>query len=173
MDALQPFDITYTFSEVVLLLIGVALLAQIGLATYMAISLRVAARERHQLSKELFGLVRKVEGLTAHRRESILRHYDKMLETLSYRIPTTVAAQASSAIVDAESKILNRLIELEPQLKDDQVARRKMEDIVRSMEGLEQTLIALTSDTVRRVMLEGRGAIIDERNLTEIERSAA
>lgn len=160
---MQPFNFTYSFSEVLLILMGCALLVQLGLASYMAINLRAAAKDRHLINKELFGLVKKIEGLTSHRREAVLRHYDRMLETLSFRIPTTVASQASHAILDAESKILTRLAELEPDLSNDSVAKRKMDEIVRSLEGLEQTLVLLTSETVRRVMLEGRTTLVDER----------
>src|SRR5688572_10532040 len=89
-----------------------ALCLQGLLALTLVLALRSANRERHALHKELFGLTRKIEGLTAHRREQVLKHYDKILDSLSVRIPTTVASQASQLIFDTESKILARLAEL-------------------------------------------------------------
>ena len=139
----------------------ILLLLQFAVVVYMAISLRIAGREREVIHREIFGLVRRMEGLTSHRREQIIKHYDKMLDTLSCRLPTAVASQASQVIFDAESRILQRLAELEPELRNDEIGRRKMDDLIKSMENLEHTLVSITSDTVRKVMVEGRAKLLE------------
>jgi hypothetical protein len=110
----------------------------------------------------MFGLVRRIEGLTSHRREQMLKHYDGMLESLSTRLPPTIAAHTSQAIIETESKILQRLAELEPNFRDDESIQRKLDELIHSMEGLEKTIVALAADAVQRVMAEGRRSLIDE-----------
>lgn len=122
-------------------------------------SLRSASKERQALNKELFGLMKKIEGLTSSRREQMLRHYDSLLEVLSTKLPTAVAAQTSQIIFDTEAKILTRLAEIEPNLNNDEKGKEKLNELIRSMEGLERTLVNLTSDAVRDVMVEGRRSL--------------
>ena len=153
-------------------LVGLFIGLQLILATVVLVSLRSAARERMQLNKEMFGLVKRIEGLTAHKRELMLKHYDGMLETLAARLPPTLAAHTSQAIIDTESKILQRLAELEPNLKNDEASRRKMDELIRSMEGLEKTIVALAADTVQRVMAEGRRNLLDEQRGTDFSIAA-
>ena len=119
-------------------------------------ALKGASKEKAILNKELFGLVKKLEGLTSSRREQMIKHYDTMLENLAKRLPPTIAAHAGNMIVETEGRILQRLSELEPLLSQDDESRRKMEELVRSMERLEETLVAVTANTVTQVMGEGR-----------------
>lgn len=135
---------------------------QFILSIYIGFAVRSALREHHILSREMFGVMRKIEGLTAHRREIFMRQYEKLMDSLSARLPTTISAHASEAIFETESKILKRLAELEPHLADDEVSKRKMDDLIASMEKLDKTIVALTSDTVRKVMLESREQLFDE-----------
>ena len=150
---------------------GLALL-QLLLACYMLASLRIAARERALMNKEMFGLLRKLEGLTATKREQILKHYDKILENLTMRLPPTIAAHASSTIFEAESRILARLAELEPNVKQDEASRRKMDELIKSMENLEQTIVALTAETVRKVMVESRSNLLEEDTFRDVSLAA-
>ncbi len=146
-------------------MLGLFIGLQLLVAVAVLVSIRSSARERNVLHKEMYGLVRRIEGLTSHRREQILKHYDGMLENLSMRLPPAIAAHTSSAILETESKILHRLAELEPSLGQDEGSRRKMDELIRSMEGLEKTIVALAADTVQRVMAEGRRSLLDgDRN---------
>ena len=145
---------------------------QLLLSIFMFAALRNSAKSRAQLDREMFGLVKKIEGLTAHRREQMLKHYDKILETLSSRLPPTIAAQTSQVIFETESKILARLAELEPNLSGDEAGRRKMDELIRTMEKLEQTIVVLAADTVRNVMVESRRNLIEQEDLSD-ERMAA
>ena len=145
---------------------------QVVLFVSMFAVLQRDAKEKAKLSKELFGLMKKIEGLTATRREQICRHYDQMLDNLAVRLPTTVAAEASSLIFETESKILSRLAEIEPDLNDAQ-SKRKMDDLIKTMEGLEATLVGLTSTAVKRVMLEGRRSLLKGREDDEDISAAA
>jgi hypothetical protein len=122
-------------------------------------SLRANAHDRAKNTKEVFGLVRKLEGITAENRTQLLRHYDSLLQGLIARLPATVASEAGDMIFDTESKILKRLAELEPALHSSDEARKKLDEIVTAMEGLESTLVSLTSKAVREAMEEGRREI--------------
>lgn len=140
------------------LFVGLQLLLTIG----VILTLKSSARERAVLNKETFGLVKRLEGLTATRREQILKHYDSILDQLSNSLPPTIAAHTSQLIFETESKILTRLAELEPNLRTDDASRRKMDELIKSMETLEKTIVALASDTVRRVMNESRRTLLDD-----------
>lgn len=120
----------------------------------------------------MFGLVRRIEALTSNRRELMVKQFDRMLANLSTRLPSTIAAQASQRIFETESKILTRLAELEPNLKKDEISRRKMDDLIRSMEGLEQTIVALTAEAVRKVMVESRSDLLDAENYSDSSAAA-
>ena len=147
---------------------ALSLLLQVFLVLAVAIIMRAHSRERASMEREMFGLLRKLEGLTATKREQILRHYDSMLDTLSIRIPPAVAAQASKLVIDTESRILTRLAELEPNLKGDEEGRRKMDELIKQMEHLEEIIVATASDAVRSVMIDSRRALFDEE-LPDIE----
>lgn len=145
---------------------------QLVLTSYTLISLRIASRERAHLNKEMFGLLRKLEGLTSSRREQMLKHYDKILAQLTSRLPMTIAAQTSNMIFETESKILARLAELEPAFSKDENSKRKMDDLIKSMENLEQTIVAVTADTVHKVMVDSRRTLLDDDGMEEINLAA-
>lgn len=147
------------------------ILCSVGVGVFIALlfsvnlfalwSLKAASRERQTLNKELYGLVKKIEGLTSTRREQMLKHYDGLLEVLSTKLPMAVATHTSQIIFDTEAKILTRLAELEPNLQSDERGKEKLDDLIKSMEGLERTIVNLTSDAVRNVMVEGRRSLFE------------
>lgn len=139
----------------------VSVVAAIGLTATLIAYVRTARAELHGATRELLSLTKRLEGLTALRRERMVRHYDAMLATLSTRLPTSVASQVSPLVVEAEAKILRRLEELEPAMTDEG-AKQKMSDLVKSMERLEHTIVSLTADTVQQVMHEGRRSLLEE-----------
>lgn len=134
---------------------------QIIVMLLVLVGLRANSKDRYKHSKELFGLTRRIEGLTAERRQQILSHYDSLLEKLSNKLPILVAAQAGERIFDTESKILTRLADIEPLVKDNPTADKKMNELISSMESLEETIINITSEAVRDVMSEGRRSLFD------------
>ncbi len=145
---------------------------QFLLAIYMAVTMRIASKERALLNREMFGMVKKLEGLTAHRREIVLRHYDRILEVLSQRLPPAIAEQTSRMIFETESRILTRLAELEPSLREDEDGREKMDALIQTMESLEQTIVSLTADTVTKVMVEGRKNFLEDDAFSDVATSA-
>jgi uncharacterized protein YoxC len=147
--------------------LAIALVFQILLALAMTAAAKSAARERSEFHREMFGLLKKLEGLTANKREQILKHYDTILENLSNRLPPTIAAQASKVILDTESRILSRLAELEPNLMEDESSRRKMDELIKSMENLEETIVGLTAQTVRSVLVDSRRNLLDDGKYDE------
>ena len=155
------------FQQIGVTVITLACIVQLFTSLYMALSLRSASRERNSLNKEMFGLVKRIEAMTSSRREQMLKHYDKILSNLAMRLPPTIAAQASQTIFETESKILARLAELEPALQNDEIGKRKMEELIKSMESLEQTVVTITSEAVRKVMLESRSDLMEEDRFIE------
>lgn len=148
------------------------LAVQLGVALFVFLALRMTSKDVARLNREMFGLVKKLEGLTASRREQILKQYDQMLQVLSARIPPTIAQHTSNVIFEAESKILARLAELEPNLKGDEAGRRKMDELIASMESLEKTIVTLAADTVRQVMAESRRNLFDDDNVPPVSLAA-
>ena len=141
---------------VVLIGIGGLLLFQLLTTLFMAITLWAASRDRASLSKEMFGLMRKIEGLTANERDLMLKHYDNILEDLSSRLPSSIAAQAGDMIFQTESQVLTRLAELEPNLASDEDTRLRMDKLIQSMENLEARVVSITAEAVENVMAENR-----------------
>ena len=160
----------------ILLITGVSGLAmiivQFVLALLMIVVLRVSARERAEMNKEIFGLVKRIEGLTAQRREQMLQHYDRMLESLANRLPIMVAGEASSRIVETETQILHRLTELDPAIRHDETQSRRLDELVRSLEGLEDKLVTITSDAVKQIMLEGRRELLEDEAFFGMSKAA-
>ncbi|MCB0354571.1 MAG: hypothetical protein KDD64_13640 [Bdellovibrionales bacterium] len=134
-------------------------MAQLLLSLYLLACLRRSSADHARTTVELFGLMKKIDGLTASKREQVAKAYDAMIGQLSAQIPTTVAAYAGQAIFETESKLLTRLAELEPSLKDDTDARKKMDELITSMESLETKIVQLTAETVESVMERNRVAL--------------
>lgn len=164
LNMLQDIGI---FQQIGIVTISLGCVIQLFTSIYMALSIKAASRERNALNKEMFGLVKRIEALTSSRREQMLKHYDKILSSLAMRLPPTIAAQASTIIFETESKILSRLAELEPGFKNNEAARRKMDELIRSMENLEQTVVNITSEAVRKVMLESRSDLMEVENFIQ------
>lgn len=154
------------------LLLAGALLFQVLLAIVLIVTLKSSARERDRFYRELFGLMKKLEGLTTSKRELLLKQYDRLHESLAARLPSTIAATASEHLFETERRILSRLAELEPNLKKDVEGKKKMEELIRSMENLEHTIVALTADTVKKVLSEGRHEFFMDQKDTEITLAA-
>lgn len=148
-------------------IIVLASFIQLFAAIYTAANNRAASRERNQLNKEIFGLMKRIEALTSSSRKQVLSHYDKILSELTIKVPAAVAMQAGQNIFDTESKILCRLAELDPASQADDLTRRKMDDLIKSMENLEQTVVAIAAEAVRKALLEGRSHLLDEERLTD------
>ena len=155
-------DLTQDGNVVLTVLLAVAVVFQLLLTLYMAASLRIAERERARLNRDVFGLLKKIEGLTSSRREQMLRHYDKILEQLSVQLPPAIAEEAGQLIFDTESKILTRLAELEPDLKNDTQSQEKLDELIKSMESLEATIVSLTANTVQSIMARSRKDLFSE-----------
>ncbi len=151
---------------------GVVLGLQLVINIVTISSLRSIGKERESLHREIYGLVKKIEGLTTSKREAMLKHYDGLLEMMSTRLPLAVANQSSQMIFETESKILARLAELEPNLQTDEASKAKMDEIIKSMESLEKTLVTLTADSVKNVMIEGRRALFEADSSFDIKLAA-
>lgn len=155
----------YSSPSATILMCGFTVLALLHLVVSISVfrAVRASEKDRAATSKELFGLMKKIEALTANRREQLLKEYDKILENLTHRLPPIIAAQASESIIETESRILTRLAELEPSLKKDSASFKKMDELIQSMEKLEQTIVTSTAETVERVLVESRTVLLEEQ----------
>lgn len=159
-------------SEIIMILVGVfstLFVTQIFFTFYLFRFIRQARLDRNAIHKEIFGLVRKLEGLTSSKREQMLQHYDTILDDLTHRLPPTIAAEAGNIIFETESKILSRLAEIEPSLREDERAQEKMDQLIKSMENLEGTIVKLTADAVENVFAESRKNLFEEHDMTIVK----
>lgn len=150
----EPMELSLTICIVSLCASVLAVIWSLGIV-------RAANKEHRRLNREMFGLVRKIEGMTSHKREQVLHHFDKLVETLANRIPTLVAAEAGEKIFETESAILRQLAELQPQPESEE-EREKLDMLIKNMEALESTVVAHTASAVHQVMQENRRVIFEE-----------
>ena len=148
----------FFLSHILEILFG-ALAVQIGISIFLLISNRRGLREARRIERELFGLTKKIEGLTATNRERVERHYDEILIKLEQTLPALVAKDAGDAIFKAESQILKRLAELEPNLREDEEGMKRFDDLIVTMEKLEETVVSTASNAVLSAVGEGREAL--------------
>ena len=155
-------EISPTYILNALWILGCVTVFQVLAIATLISSFHRLKKETSELLKETHGCMRKIEGLTASRREAFVKQYEKLHEQLTTRVPITVASHASTSIFEAEKKILTRLAELEPQMKADPVSLRKFDDLIRTMEDLEQTIVTLTAESVKKVLHDSRGDFLAE-----------
>jgi len=132
----------------------------VALGVFLA--LRSSARERREHRREIEVLVQKIEVLTAPTRERVIGRYDGMLANLVEKIPEKVMRETGQKIFDAESRIIARLAEIEPNLKRDPVGREKMNKIIESMESLESSVSTIAAETVDDALRAAREELLDE-----------
>ncbi len=149
-------DMTIDSSLIFICLLSAVLLLQTIFTVSLLIALRISSRDNQKMNRETYGLLRKIDVLTSQQRESMLQHYDKILEQMTVRLPASIAAQAGDTIFQTESQLLARLAELEPQIGKDEKAQESMNRLIRSMENLEAQIVTITADTVQNVMAESR-----------------
>ena len=131
------------------------------LMLYLALSARAAHKAIHESAKELYGIMKRIEGLTSGKREQILKEYDKIVLGLRLRLPTVIAAQASDSIFETESSILKNLAAIDPSIKDEK-HKEKLDELIRTMEKLQETLTVLVSETVQKALEDARKEIASD-----------
>lgn len=154
------------------IIIVAAVVMHFATSVYMLINIKAASRERNKLNREIFGLTKKIEIMTSGQRELALKHYDRILAKLTHRLPGKIAEETGETIFATESRILSRLAELEPQLKTDITAKKKMEELIKNMEELERKVVSTTIEAVHKVMLESRGELLQEEKFTDTSLAA-
>jgi hypothetical protein len=152
--------------EILTALVIAALMLNLLFSIWVIVCVRSMGKENQNLNKEMFGLVKRIEGLTSHRRDQVLGQFDKLVEHLSSRIPTMVAAKASERIFETESTILKRLAEIDPELANEE-GKEKLDSLIHSMESLEKTVISHTATAVHQVMLENRKSLFEEESASD------
>jgi hypothetical protein len=150
-----------TTGSVLLGLMVIVLALQVSVAFYLLGKLQFASQERSKLYLELFGMLRKIEGLSSGRRALISHNLDIMLERLAKQLPSRIAAEAGEVIYKTESSMLKVLADLEPNLPQMPAMKERVEKLVISMESLESTVVSLTSETVRQAIMDTKRSILD------------
>ena len=145
------------------ILVGLLLLQAI-LSVYMTIVLMVSSRDRKQLNRETFGLLKKIEGLTAEKQQQFRNQYARAIAGLQDRLPIAIATQVGERIYQTESAILRHLAELEPNV-DNPDAKRRFDELIKSMESLEENLIRVTAQTVHTLLEENADSLTSEAKL--------
>ena len=121
-----------------------------------------AGREKSEaVGKELYGTLKKIEGMLAGRRAQILKEYDKMVQSLSLRLPTVIASNAGDRIFETERNLLQCLAEIDPLIKEEN-HKEKLDELIRNMESLQDMISSLVTDTVRKVLEEARTEIASD-----------
>ena len=115
--------------------------------------------ENRRLNREAFGLMRKIEGLSCDRRSEILGRYEKLLTNLGNQLPIKISNRLRDKIFAAESAFLTRLAEIEPNLKDDAVARQRMDELICQLEQLEEVFVSAAAEVVNVALEEGRAEV--------------
>lgn len=123
---------------------------------------KVAETDGARLRQELFGLMRRIEGLSTGRRALITYQFDNMLESLVKQLPTRIANEAGQRIVDTESQILKALSEIEPALAEDRVLQSRLEQVLHSMENLEAVVVSVTCESVRQAIVDVRQTLLSQ-----------
>lgn len=126
---------------------------------------RSSVKEQRQLAKEIFGLYRRIEVLTADDREKLVIYLNRVIDDLAESIPELVSNKASRAIFETESQILKRLTEIEPLINDQQT-KDKLHQLISSMEQLEGEVVAVTTKAVREAMTKTREELFETGNYT-------
>jgi hypothetical protein len=130
----------------------------------MLLALRRFSRDRENTQRSLDDIGTRLEALTGQLSDRYLNttdtNYSSVLDSLVERLPNVVAQETGNQIFETESKILTRLAEIDPMLRNDVEAQRKMDEIIRSMENLEKNIIGLTAAAVKTVMIEKRDELL-------------
>lgn len=154
--------IEFNSGSLILGLTCVVLLFQTLILAITLLKTQRAHREREDLYKELFALMRKIEGMSAGKRAMVLHQFDNLLDSLVKQLPTRIAVEAGERIFETESRLLKTLAEIEPGLSADAPGHLHLEHLIQSMENLEATVVSLTCDSVRQAMLDVRETLLNQ-----------
>lgn len=164
MDAWFNTDQGFLFIVSVLLVQLAGLLAVVRHA-------RTEAKTRERFLRGVYGILKKIEGLTADRRTQMLFRYDQLVERLQRRLPTIVANRISAEIEELESGIISRLSAIDADLLSDGGDPEELEQLLKTMERLERAVLTITTDTVRESLNEGR-QVFSSQSSSDMEEAA-
>lgn len=122
------------------------------LSAYVLLIMRRTAKEVRDTHRELFGLMRKIEGMTSDKREALQFAIKEISGVLEQKLPEMISNRTGEYIFETEKVILQRLAELEPNFKNDMVAQAKMNELIQMMESLERTVTGITEQAVKEVL---------------------
>ena len=156
------------FAETELIIAGLAATTVGTILLGCIIYLRRLAHEISASNREVYGLTKKMEAMTASRRAHFVHEYDKIVNQLLRKLPANIAAQAGDSIFVTQKEILTRLAELEKVTGKSKESSKQMEQIILSMEQLEAQLVRVTADTVIEVMGDTRKRILEDERFADL-----
>lgn len=129
----------------------------------IVLSLKTARSQKNaeKLHTAMFGLMKRIEGMTSDKRTKMITEFDHVLDRLSTRLPPVLASRAGQALYEAEKSLLQKMVSLEARLDQTPQEQEELNQIIESLESLDTQIIALTADTVHEVMLESRKHLFD------------
>lgn len=139
--------------------LGFLILLASQLFTFFLIwsSIRQSHRERLVTDKELYGLIRRVEGMTASKQEQVLLYFDELLEGMHTKLPLAIAEEAAGLIRDVESNILSKISHIElSRASQNREQAEHTTDLMLAVESLESTVQKLTANAVHNIMSNTR-----------------
>jgi hypothetical protein len=122
--------------------------------------IRKTNRERRQFDRNVTDTLQQMEVVMMRDRNQLASHYDNMLESLSSRLPSVISTRAGDAVFEIEKQVLAKLAAVHPNLDIDD---EEVDNLIRTMERLEDSVIAATGDVVRETILESRKGIFADR----------
>lgn len=152
-----------------------AFLSGFGLALLFWLAARCAARktarERALVREEVRTLLSRIEVLTTSSRVELLRNYDALLTELSRKASEEVQLSTSDQVFALESAILRQLSEVDPELLGDQ-QRTQLDELIRTMEALEQRVANCARDAVLLAIAEHRNRLSAHPLFEDVTRAA-
>lgn len=142
-------------------LMASVLVLQASVILFLLHRFKASHSTQEKLYQELFGLTRKIEGLSSGRRALIAYHLDMLLERLVKQLPSRISAEAGDVIFRTESSMLKTLADLEPNLPQLPGMKDRVESLVSSMERLESTVVSVTGEAVRQAIFDTKRSILE------------
>ena len=155
------FALDTSLSLVVAIFLGLIVL-QVIVAVYVTVVLLIGSKGSKRINRETFGLLKKIEGLSAEKHERLEIALDNLLDDLMEKLPVTVAGRLGDELLQLENHVLRHLAEIDPDLASLEGENERVSKLLRSMERLEDAVVRAAADTVQRVLLEQKASIKGE-----------
>jgi len=141
-----------------ILLAAIVLLGFFQLLVVLAalLHLKRTRIERYEVNQSIQQMLQRLEVLNLRDRGEFVHLYEGMVESLVNRLPVMVSTRAGDAIFEIEKRVLAQLALIDPRLTS---SAQTVDDLIRSMEKLEDTVITVVASSVRDALLDSKEGI--------------